>query len=193
MEIFYKNLKFAIPSNVYYPAEDSFMLADAAYPAGKVLEVGCGCGIASICWAKDNQVLGVDINPDAVKISKENAKGNSGRAEFMESDLFSNVSGKFDAILFNPPYLPTNEEDRVKGDLNRAFDGGPDGRAVLGRFLQEFERYLAPSGRLFLVQSSLNGAEETISFLKNKGFMVEVVDRQEFFFEKLFLIRASKP
>lgn len=193
MEIFYKGLKLAIPRNVYHPAEDSFMLADAAYTAGKVLEVGCGCGIASLSWAKNNEVLGVDINPDAVKTSKDNAQKNNSKAEFIESDLFSKISGKFDVILFNPPYLPTNEEDRVRGELNRAFDGGADGRAVLSRFLAIFAEYLEPNGSLFLVQSSLNGLEETKSILEKQGFKTEIIDRQEFFFEKLFLIKASKP
>ncbi len=192
MEVFYKGLRFTVPESVYQPAEDSFMLADAAYQSGEVLEMGCGCGIVSLCWAKENKVLGADINPEAVRAAKENAQANGLQATFILSDLFSDIGGRFDVILFNPPYLPTSDDERLEGDINRAFDGGADGRAVLDRFLDGFEKHLKPDGTLFLVQSSLNGLDQTISVLEDKGFRAEAVEKYGFFFEKLCLLRARK-
>ncbi len=190
--MFYQDLRLMVPESVYIPAEDSFMLADAAYPAGKVLEIGCGCGIVSIAWAKNNEVLGVDINPEAVCSARENAQYNKVKASFIESDLFSGVKRKFDVILFNPPYLPTEKSEVLQGALNLAFDGGNDGRIVIDRFLEQFQEFLKPGGVLFLVQSSLNGFEETVSKLENLGFRVEIAASSAFFFEKLFLLKVCK-
>ncbi|MBU0591840.1 MAG: HemK2/MTQ2 family protein methyltransferase [Candidatus Micrarchaeota archaeon] len=204
MELAYNDLVFKIPVSVYEPAEDSFMLAKgAAELKGKILEIGCGSGIVSLSNARQNpgnHVLGVDINPDAVECAKQNAKSNNLKnCEFVKSDLFSNVGQnadtitKFDAILFNPPYLPTGENERINDELNHAFDGGEDGRKVLDRFLVEFDNYLKQGGILLLVQSSLNDLEKTKSVLGNLGYKVEIQDQQDFFFEKLYLIKGQKP
>jgi len=88
MEIFYKELKLTLPEDVYPPAEDSYMLADACYSAGEVLEIGCGSGLVSLCWAKQNNVTAVDINPNAILCCKENARKNNLKINFFESDLF---------------------------------------------------------------------------------------------------------
>ncbi len=192
MEISYKRLKLHVPDDVYPPAEDSFLLAGAACKEGDVLEIGCGCGIVSLAWAKENTVTGVDINPSAVKTSIDNASRNGVDASFRESDLFSNVSGKFDAILFNPPYLPTSKEEKLEGDINKAYDGGEDGRETLERFLSEFSDYLKAGGTLYLVQSSLNNIESTVARLRHLGFKTEEIGGHEFFFEKLVLLKASR-
>jgi len=199
----YDGLLFRIPDTVYEPAEDSFMLADAALTLkGKILEIGCGSGIVSLSNAKQNptnRVLGVDINLDAVNCAKENAKLNKIKnCEFIESDLFSNIDKntntktKFDAILFNPPYLPTDKSERINGNLNHAFDGGTDGRKVLDRFLDGFDDWLNPNGGLLLLQSTLNDPEKTKSILEEKGYLVEVLAQKSFFFEKLLLFKTKK-
>ncbi len=198
MDLSYHGLNLSITDNVYPPAEDSFLLAEGAENlAGKVLEVGCGSGIASLCCAKarpSNDVLGVDINPEAVLCARKNAEANSiGNARFKRSDLFSGVRGAFDAILFNPPYLPTSEAELLEGPLNHAFDGGPDGRVVLERFLAGFDRRLKPGGTLLLVQSSLNDERKTLRSLRSLGYRPKAVREERFFFERLFLIKAVKP
>lgn len=198
MELSYKGLALVVSGDVYEPAEDSFMLASAAEPLrGSVLEVGCGSGIVSFACAKAGManVLGVDINPAAVRCARENAERNNLKnARFMASDLFASLpEQKFDAILFNPPYLPTTKNERIAGPLNAAFDGGEDGRKVLDRFLDQFDRYLRPGGILLLVQSSLNGAEKTRTRLEMMGYVAGVVASESFFFERLSLIKAAKP
>jgi len=191
----YAGLVLEIPDSVYEPAEDSFLLAKhAAKLKGRVLEIGCGSGIAVLNNAKNNpqnEVVGVDINPDAVKCAKENAKRNKLKnAKFFKSDLFSAIapSEKFDAILFNPPYLPTSKDERVSGKLNSAFDGGKSGRRVLDRFLRAFPKFLKPHGVVLLIHSSLNNPEKTERILKEKGFKTEILETESFFFEKICLM-----
>lgn len=198
----YDELDLIISSTVYEPAEDSFLLAKHARTLkGRVLEVGCGSGIASLHNAKNNpknEVIGIDRNPDAVKCSKENAKRNGiTNAHFIVSNLFSKIpkTARFDAILFNPPYLPTDQSTRLKTQdsrLNMALDGGKSGRIVLDRFLAQFDRYLRPNGTLLLIHSSLNDLDKTLAILKKKGFKTEILDEQAFFFERLYLLKAVK-
>ncbi|MFN7991461.1 MAG: HemK2/MTQ2 family protein methyltransferase [Candidatus Micrarchaeia archaeon] len=199
MELAYRGITLIVPDSVYPPSEDSFMLsAGAGRLRGEILEVGCGSGIASLSCAKahrSNRVLGVDINPDAVRCARSNAGSNGIRnASFAVSDLFSRVPAKrFDAIMFNPPYLPTADEERLSGPINHAYDGGSDGRQVLDRFLALFDRYMRPGGSLLLIQSSLNDRKRTLAGLRSLGYRTRTLSTEKFFFERLYLLKAVKP
>lgn len=195
MQLF--GLSLSVPSEVYEPAEDSEMLAlHSRLLNGKILEIGIGSGLASILNAKtnpSNEVLATDINPEAIECARKNAEANSVRnIRFLQSNLFEKVEGKFDAILFNPPYLPTSGEERLPGNLNYAFDGGEDGRKTLDIFLEEFDKFLAPKGTLLLVQSSLNSTEKTLATLQAKGFATRILEERPFFFEIIYLIEAQR-
>jgi methylase of polypeptide subunit release factors len=91
--------------------------------------------------------------------------------------------------------LPTEKAEKIEGHENAAYDGGKDGRKVLDRFLAAFEAHLAPGGILLLLNSSvsardgLSGNEETRMTLEKKGFKVEEVGNQAFFFEKLIVYK----
>jgi release factor glutamine methyltransferase len=195
----YKGISILVPDDVYPPSDDSELLAEASsFLRGSILEVGCGSGLASLACAKadsENFVLGVDISLSAVRCAQQNADRNRlSNALFLVSDLFSKVGvQRFDAIIFNPPYLPTDDAERVEGPLNHAFDGGADGRKVLDRFLGEFDPYLKAGGTLLLIQSSLNGVEKTQSKLESMGYKVRMMDSENFFFESIFLMKAEKP
>ncbi len=198
MDFVFRSLKFKVYGSVYRPSDDSLMLAEHARALkGEVLDVGTGCGIAAITNASanpENKVVGVDINHEAVLCAEKNAERNGiTNVKFFESDLFSALCGeRFGFILFNPPYLPTKHEEKLKGGITAAFDGGKDGREVLDRLLSEFEGYLAEKGTLLLIQSSLNNPEKTAMILKERGFRTEILEKQDFFFEKIFLYRATR-
>ncbi len=184
---------------VYEGGEDSEMLGDAVekYALGKVLDVGCGNGIQSIIAANKKEVTsvwGVDINKEAVKSSEENAKLNSveKKTKFIASNLFEKIGGKFDTIIFNPPYLPTKKEEKLKGNINLAFDGGESGNKIINKFLAEFAKHLERGGILLMVLSSLNKHEKIINKLKKADFNVQIVGRKKFFFEELVVLKAQR-
>ncbi len=192
MKINYKNTFIKILSSVYEPSEDSFLLAEVSLfeikDAEKVLEVGCGSGIVSAVIKANTgaKITGIDINPDAAKCTKENG------IDAIRGDLLSCIKGKFDMIIFNPPYLPTSEEERTGDWLNTALDGGYDGRRVIYRFLDEAGRCLAGKGKLLLLVSSLSGIEEVKSKMEALGYTVEIKTQERYMFETLAVIVATK-
>ncbi|MEM2942757.1 MAG: class I SAM-dependent methyltransferase [Candidatus Bathyarchaeia archaeon] len=180
---------------VYEPAEDTLLLADNLDVREKdaVLEVGVGSGYVSLIAAeKAESVVGIDINPHAVRLAKSNAKLNGIRnVDFIVGDLFSPLSGRFDLVVMNPPYLP--EEKVHTGYLERSWNGGSDGRAVTDRFIDEVDRYLKKGGRVEIVQSSISRCDETIRRLCESGFKTRIVAERRLFFERIALIEATKP
>ncbi len=193
MQLSFDGFRFRVFPGVYEPAEDSFMLAlEAKKLKGDLLDVGTGCGIQAIV-AKKAKATGVDINPSAVKNAEANAKANGSSANFLVSDLFWNVGGKFDAIVFNPPYLPTSAGEKLEGLENLAYDGGEDGRKVLDRFLAEFSGHLRREGKVLLLLSTLSDNGETIERLSELGFSCkELARRHVGLMEELFVLEARR-
>jgi release factor glutamine methyltransferase len=187
----YKNKEFELLDDVYDPGEDSFLLLEAALKEARlsdsVLEVGTGSGIVSL-FVKDvaRSVLATDISPLACRNACLNG------VQVVRTDLFSGICGRFDLIIFNPPYLPTSEEERLRTWLNRAFDGGPTGRREIERFVKGIDNILAPGGRVLTVISSITGVEETGSLFEDKGFRMETVATEKVPFEKLVVLKFSR-
>ena len=188
----YYGLKIKLHPQVYEPAEDTFLLAEnLAVKEGDIaLDVGAGTGLIALLMArKARYVLGVDINPIAVELARENARiNNIKNVEFRVSDLFENVSGKFDVITFNAPYLPGEPEEPI--DL--ALVGGETGREVIDRFIREVPDYLTENGRVYLVQSSITGIEETLNLFRKVGLRAEVVAKRHLFFEDIVVVQAKR-
>lgn len=181
---------------VYEPAEDSELLINNLVDVKNktVLDVGTGTGIQAINALKKGakKVVGIDINPYSIETAKENAILNklelNNSIFFLESDLFSSINERFDVILFNAPYLPTFEDEKLEEYLNYAFDGGEDGRKVLDRFIREVGDYLNENGVVQIVQSSLTGEDKTIEMLEKYGFKAKKTGLMAFSFEELQII-----
>ncbi len=174
----------------YDPGDDTFLLLRAALkevkPTDCVLEVGCGRAVISGEVAKiARRVIAVDINPHAVRIAKN--KG----LEAVRTDLFKGLKGRFDLVLFNPPYLPTSYEEKVDGWINYAYDGGPTGRDTIDRFLEGLKDHLKTEGRALLLVSSADGIEEVLSKASAEGFEAFETDDgpEKFFFEQLYVFK----
>jgi release factor glutamine methyltransferase len=180
---------------VYQPGEDTFLLLSAAQQECReqdlVLEVGCGSGYIAAAildgpLVKCPEVLACDINPHAARVACSRG------LDVVRADLLCGIRGPFDLVLFNPPYLPTSPDERMDDWLEYALDGGPDGRAVISRFIESVDRVLASRGRFLLLISSLTGIREVASLIEKAGFVYEVILQQSIEGEDLLVIRGKR-
>ncbi|MCX6695598.1 MAG: methyltransferase [Candidatus Altiarchaeota archaeon] len=189
MSIYFKDLLLDVEGGVYQPAEDSFLLAENldVREGDKVLDLGTGSGIQALTAASTaSWVLGVDVNPKAVEVASANARLNRIRnVEFRASDLFGSVPERFDLIIFNPPYLPTDDDV-----IDMALDGGDKGVEVILRFIGEAQAHLNSCGRIQFIISSINNVKAVENAL-SKDFRFRYAAEKKLFFEKLFVVEAE--
>lgn len=192
----YNGIEYTECSEVYPPAEDTFLLIDnlMVESSDNVLEIGTGTGLISIIASfKCREVTSTDINPHAITCAKNNIKLNArDNITVIESDLFENINDEYDLILFNTPYLPVIEEEHVDDDYSKAWDGGENGREVIDKFIKEAPQYLKKDGKIQLVQSSFSDNEKTIEYFEKIGFEAEITAILHMFFEDITLITATR-
>jgi release factor glutamine methyltransferase len=178
------------PSQVYQPEADTFLLLEAARaeikPGDRILEIGTGSGTIAEAFFRDFQVVVTDINPHAVSCAWE--KG----IEVVRTDIHAGIRGIFDLVLFNPPYLPTQPEERINDWLEYALDGGESGRVVIERFAQSVGSVLASGGRILLLISSLTGVFEVEDLFIRQGFTCSIVRQQNIEGELLLVLRITR-
>ena len=191
--------KFEIETDdlVYIPSDDTFLLAEnlEIKKGQSVLEIGTGSGLVSMYASLlTDDVTATDINYNALELAEKNFKLNNINTIKLEfGDLFEPVKDrKFDVILFNTPYLPTDSDDIINDDLNYAFDGGLDGRKVIDRFINQVSNHLNDKGIVQIIQSSLSDNDRTLDMFDRNGFVAEIAASEKFFFEEIVLINAYK-
>lgn len=171
---------------VYPPSEDTLLLLECLedVEGRSVLEMGCGTGIIALhCASAGAEVTAVDVNPRAVACARANAERNGMSVKVLLSDLFQEVQGRFEVILFNPPYLPGEARECI--DLSWA--GGQDGVAVLARFLSAARGHLSPGGSIYLLLSSL--MDEAALGRALADYRWEELGSRRCFFEVLSAVR----
>lgn len=175
---------------VYRPAEDSYLLLNAALQEAcsedTAIEIGCGSALISReLLARVKFVLATDINPYAVRAAEEAG------IDAVRADLFRGIKGRFDLIVFNPPYLPTQEDERTGGWIDCALDGGESGRETINRFLEQLRHHITPGGRALILVSSLTGLEEVKEKAAAEGLEAREVVSEGCFFERLYVLRIE--
>lgn len=172
-------------SEIYKPSEDSYLLSEILKekiplllkqnPNLKFLEIGAGSGIhletAHNLGIKKQNIFSVDISPNAVNHC--NLLG----FNCIQSDLFENIKGKYNIIVFNPPYLP--EDAREPCDSKTATTGGKKGCEIINEFLKQAKDYLVNNGKIFLLVSSLT---KKINW---KNWKRKKLGEKKLFFERL--------
>lgn len=156
-------LDFAVGPAVLDPRADTETVvalalervADRTAPL-KVIDLGTGSGcilLAVLHELPNATGLGVDRSPAALAVAAANAEklGLASRARFVESDWAAGVSGRFDLVLSNPPYIPSGEIEGLQPEVavhepRLALDGGPDGLEAYRRIAAALPTLLAPGG-----------------------------------------------
>lgn len=174
---------------IYQPREDSYFLQKyLKHAKGRVLDVGTGSGIQALTAAKLKKVksvLGIDIQKSVISYCRKHARHR--KINFKQSDLFDNVSGKFDTIIFNPPYLP--EDVRLK-DIT--VDGGKKGFETLERFFNSVNEYLTKDGIILVLFSSLTIKDKVHEFITNNLLEYKELGRKRLFMEELYVYSVKK-
>jgi release factor glutamine methyltransferase len=176
------------PSDIYQPSEDSFLMLEAIsnFPLEEkeTLDVGTGSGILGLYAATQGAVVTVsDIDDAAIHRVEKVAQSLRATIRTVVSDLFSKISGQFDVIMFNPPYLPSMTID------DATIDGGRKGRVLAEEFLRLLPCHLKKDGTAFLLLSSLNDPASLIR--DHPEFSLVVARRRTLFFEELQVLQLA--
>ncbi len=185
------SLDFEVTPDVLIPRPATEYLVVALLDAAKkraagdaplaIADVGTGSGIIAICAAKyvpNASVTAIDISPAALAVAQRNAErhGVAGRIEFVESNLFANVSEdrQFDFIASNPPYISTAEMAELPADVRQhephlALAAGERGLDVVRPLMEQSANRLKSGGALFIEISPMNAAEAE-QLLEGAGF-----------------------
>ena len=176
-------------TDVYQPAEDSRLLADAAVERvgtdDRVLDVGTGSGYVGARVADETgaSVVAADLNPHACAAARDRG------LPAVRADLVAPFrADSFGTVCFNPPYLPADENAARDDWMEVALTGGESGRAVVDPFLDAVGRVLVPGGEAILLVSSLTGVEAVAERAAENEFSAAVASEESFPFETLTVL-----
>ena len=167
-ELIYKVLEYIKKSK-----KDSF----------KILDLCTGSGIIAITLKKEivekyTEIVASDISEKALSIAIENANNNNANITFIKSDLFDNISGKFDLIISNPPYISykdkiTIKDNVLKYDPHLALFAEEDGIYFYRKIIENAVHYLSKDGVIFF-EIGYDQKEKILELGKNNNFITTV-------------------
>lgn len=187
----FMKLDFYVDSNVLIPQPDTEILVEEVINSCKerkvsVLDLCTGSGAIGVSIAKytDSIVTMSDISKNALEIAKRNAVSNSvvDKCNFVLSDMFKNIEGKFDVIVSNPPYIKTKVintlEAEVQNEPNIALDGGEDGLDFYRVIAKNAYKYLNKDGILAL-EIGYDQKEELIRLLEETEKYTDIYSKKD--------------
>ena len=159
-------------------------------PHFRILDLGTGTGaialalaseLSSICQKQQIslEIIGVDLMPDVVALAQSNAERNNLNVQFLQSSWFENITGQFDLIVSNPPYIDVQDEHLHQGDVRfeplSALVANDAGYADLRHIIESAPNYLNSNGALLLEHGWQQGEKVRSIFQENHWEMVETV------------------
>ena len=184
----FMGLTFKVNENVLIPRQDTELLVENVADClgnGKrtVLDMctGSGCIAVSIDrLSKDSKVTAVDISEKALEIAQENNRFNNANVTFIQSDLFTNVTGRYDIIVSIPPYIRTDEFPKLMEEVKMhepvmALDGMEDGSYFYKKICSEASDYLNDNGKIFFEIGYDQGDDVSEILRQNRFCNIEVL------------------
>jgi release factor glutamine methyltransferase len=176
---------------VYQPSDDTYLLLDGlllddwdaiSTPSTTlhILEIGTGSGVPIIFLAKQLagrghcvHAMATDINPKALEFAGKTAIEHEVTVEWIPCDLatplLEDYTGKIHVILFNPPYVPTPDEEMVGNGIEVSWAGGEKGRRVIDRALPQISQLMArPNGICYMITVDDNEPEDISNVLSSQ-------------------------
>lgn len=175
---------FEVDKSVLIPRQETELVTEQLVKRlnkkSTVLDLCCGSGVIGITAALETgaAVTLADVSDEALKVAKFNAKRNKAKVDFVKSDMFSNLCGKCNAIVCNPPYVESDViatlDDSVKNyEPHIALDGGKDGLDFYRILADKAPKHLTMGG-LLVLEIGYNQGEAVKALLEDK-FDVEVM------------------
>lgn len=161
-----------------------------------ILEIGCGSGCISIALAKNLSnvyIQAVDISSKVIEISQKNAALNDVSIDVIKSDLFENVTGKFDVIVSNPPYISSEDYQKLDREIREyepreALEADENGLYFYRRILEQAKDFLTDNGRIYFeIGKEQGNAIGEIAL--NKGFSEFNVKKDLNNFDRYLIIK----
>ncbi|GCD93070.1 HemK2/MTQ2 family protein methyltransferase [Embleya hyalina] len=171
---------------MYRPQADTWLLAQALQDAGipaaaRVLDLCTGTGALAIAavGAGAGHVTAVDISRRAALATRFNSRVRGLRVRVeCRNALTLPGNRRFDVVLANPPYVPSERPELPRRGPSRAWDAAPNGRALLDPLCVNAPRMLSPGGMVLIVHSAVCGVESTVNLLRRGGLKAAVVARR---------------
>ncbi len=180
-KIEFYNYPFYINQNVLIPRPETEFLVEKIITENpktkKILDIGTGSGVIAISLAKElplSQIFASDISEKALTIAKQNAITNSAKIKFFHSDVFSHISGKFDLIVSNPPYISKTDYLKLDQEIRNfeptiALTTSDKGLAIYKKILDRAYEFLELEGLIYF-EIGYNQAEDISKYAESKGF-----------------------
>ena len=195
------SLPLNVSKNTLIPRPDTEILVGKALqialeklqenpPHFRILDLGTGTGaialalaseLSSICQKQhiSLEIIGADLMPDVVALAQSNAERNKLNVQFLQSRWFENITGQFDLIVSNPPYIDAQDEHLRQGDVRfeplSALVANDAGYADLRHIIELAPSYLNSNGALLLEHGWQQGEKVRSIFQENHWEMVETV------------------
>lgn len=181
---YFMNDKFKVSKDTLIPRDETEILARKTIDIinknnlKSALDIGTGTGILACTIAKYtlSKSTALDVSENALKIAEENIKnlGLSEKVETLQSNLFENVSEKYDLIVSNPPYIPLSEKATIQKEVTfdpdlALYTSDEKGLEFYEKIIKEAKNHLNKNGYL-LFEMGLGQSEEIKKLLENNGY-----------------------
>lgn len=175
----FMKLDFEVNKNVLIPRDDTEILVEEIININqkRILDMCTGSGCIAISLAKyieNSNIDAVDISEKALTIAELNSKKNGVNVKFIKSNLFENITDKYDVIVSNPPYIKTDDlknlQVEVKNEPLKALDGGDTGLYFYQSIIKNASKFLNPNGVLAF-EIGYDQANDVSNLLKENGYI----------------------